>query len=260
MHIEFSAMPHTTSLKSSIQVLVVDDEPAIRSILRSGLEAEGYGVSEASGKASLQRCLETVPINLITLDLNLAGEDGLQLARMVRAQRNVPIIMITGKGEPVDRIAGLEQGADDYIVKPFHIREVLMRIRNVLHRYELEAGSTRGGKIVDAEVERYEFEAGVLKVERRELRAANGGMIDLTDAEFDLLVIFLRRPARILSRDELTDLLKGHPWSPDDRTIDGHVARLRRKIDSQGEMPRLIRSVRGIGYVFTGDVQRLHNS
>lgn len=247
------------NLKSPIRILVVDDEPAIRSILRSGLEKEGYEVSEASNKTELLHCLETASIDLITLDLDLDGENGLQLAREVRAQHNIPIIMITGKGDEFDRVAGLEQGADDYIVKPFHIREVLMRARSVLRRYELESAVEDIGSSISVPVERYKFDGCILDVPRRELKAANGEIVDLTEAEFALLSSFLRQPARILSRDELMRVLNGRDWSPEDRTIDGHVARLRRKIDSQAEMPRLIKSVRGVGYVFTGDVEPMVN-
>jgi two-component system, OmpR family, response regulator len=246
--------------KSPLRILVVEDQQAIRLILRSGLEADNYIVSEAGGKAELLHCLETDPIDLITLDLDLGGEDGLQLAREVRARRNVPIIMITGKGEPVDRVAGLEHGADDYIVKPFHIKEVRMRIQSVLRRYALETEARSGGNAISTTEERYRFEIGTLDVQRRELISEGGDLIDLTDTEFGLLTIFLRRPARIMSRDELTALLNGRHWSPDDRSIDGHIARLRRKIDSQSDRSRLIKSVRGIGYVFTGDVHRLPKS
>ena len=214
-------------------------------------------MSEAGNKAELLRCLETASIDLITLDLDLGGENGLLLAREVRAQHNIPIIMITGKADAFDRVAGLEQGADDYIAKPFHIQEVLMRARSVLRRYELEFVVEDVGNFVNAPAERYKFDDCVLDVPRRELKTVFGETIDLTDAEFDLLSIFLRQPARILSRDELMRVLNGRDWSPEDRTIDGHVARLRRKIDSRSEMPRLIKSVRGVGYVFTGDVERL---
>ena len=247
----------TMNPDSPIRILVVDDEPAVRSILRSGLEREGYEVSEAGDKAEFLRCLETTPIDLITLDLDLDGENGLLLAREVRTQHNIPIIMITGKGDVFDRVAGLEQGADDYIIKPFHIREVLMRARSVLRRYELESVAEDVGSSVGVAAERYKFDDCILDVPRRELKSANGAIIDLTDAEFDLLLSFLRQPARILSRDELMRLLNGRDWSPEDRTIDGHIARLRRKIDSRTETPRLIKSVRGVGYVFTGDVERL---
>jgi two-component system, OmpR family, response regulator len=244
--------------KSPIRILVVDDEPAVRSILRSGLEQEGYEVSEASNKAEFLRCLETAPIDLITLDLDLGGEDGLQLAREARAQRNIPIVMITGKGDVFVRVAGLEDGADDCIVEPFHIREVLLRARSVLRRYEPEPVED-GRNLASVPAERYKFDGCILDIPRRELKNENGETIDLTDAEFDLLSSFLRQPTRILSRDDLMRVLKGRNWSPEDRTIDGHVARLRRKIDSRSEVPRLIKSVRGVGYVFTGDVEALRN-
>ena len=244
-------------MNTPVSILVVDDEPGIRSILRSGLEGDGYVVSEAGGRAALLRCLETSPVNLITLDVDLGGEDGLGLAREVRAHRNVPIIMITGKGEPKDRLAGLEHGADDYITKPFQMRELLMRIRNVLRRYELESRIDEIEGSVRHADERYAFDAAVVDVARRELKTNDGRFIELTDTELDLLVIFLRRPTRILSRDEIMDLLKGQSWSPTDRTIDGHVARIRRKIEPESEMPRLIKSVRGVGYVFAADVRRV---
>jgi DNA-binding response OmpR family regulator len=243
------------STKAQPHILVVDDEPDIRSILRRGLEAEGYVVSEADARTQLLHCLDAHPVNLITLDLDLGVEDGLELAREIRCRRNVPIIMITGKGEPIDRLAGLERGADDYIAKPFLIREVVLRVQTVLRRYQLEAEKAEAA----AGAESYAFDAGVLDVAKREFKAANGDAIELTDAEISLLTIFLRHPARVLTRDEIMDLLKGRSWSPMDRTIDGHVARLRRKIESESETPRCIKSVRGVGYVFTADVRRLAN-
>jgi two-component system, OmpR family, response regulator len=240
------------------EILVVDDEPGVRDVLRRGLEAAGYGVSEAADMSGLLARLDAEPkIDLITLDLGLAEEDGLLLARTVRSRRNVPIIMITARRDPVDRVIGLEHGADDYIVKPFHIREVLLRITSVLRRYELEdqAAVPAGGPAMAPE--RYEFETGVLDVTRRECLHRDGTPLQLTDAELDLLTILLRHPARVLSRDELTTILKGQSWSPFDRTIDGHIARLRKKIETSLEQPRLIKSVRGVGYAFTGEVRRL---
>jgi two-component system, OmpR family, response regulator len=241
-------------MKTPAQVLIVDDEPEIRSLLRQALEGEGYSVTEASGPAELLRILEAEPVNLVTLDLNLGGDDGLELARQIRTKGNVPIIMITAKGSPEERIIGFESGADDYIAKPFHIREVLLRVRSVLGRYApIDPRSARTGG--PGSPERYQFETGVLDISRRELRSATGDLVELTDAELDLLAVFLRRPKRILSREEMMQLLKGRSWSPLQRALDGHVARLRKKIESPGEeAPRLIKSVRGVGYVFTGDV------
>lgn len=237
-----------------VHVLIVDDEAAIRDILREGLEAEGFIVSEASDRAALFRTLAKEPVDLITLDLGLGREEGLDLAREIRVTQNVPIIMITGRSEPIDRVTGLENGADDYISKPFHIREVVMRIRNVLMRYQLEPRLPDDKFSGDAE-QRYAFDHGVLDLPRRELRKVDGSRIELTETEFRLLEMFVRHPARVLSRDEILQSLRERDWSPFDRTIDGHVARLRRKIEPLGEAPMLIKSVRGVGYVFTGEVR-----
>lgn len=237
-----------------VHVLIVDDEAAIRDILREGLEAEGFMVSEAGDRAALFRTLAKKPVDLITLDLGLGREEGLDLAREIRVTQNVPIIMITGRSEPIDRVTGLEHGADDYISKPFHIREVVMRIRNVLMRYQLEP-RLPDDKSSGAVEQRYAFDHAVLDLPRRELRKLDGSRIELTETEFRLLEMFVRHPARVLSRDEILQSLRERDWSPLDRTIDGHVARLRRKIEPLGEAPMLIKSVRGVGYVFTGEVR-----
>ena len=232
-----------------IRILVVDDEAALCAILREAFEAEGFVVSEARDKAALLRSLEVEPINLITLDLAMGRDDGLELARQIRALRNIPIVMITGRGAPFDRVVGLEHGADDYISKPFHIREVVLRVHSVLRRYNLEEIIPK-----QSAEQRHAFIVGVLDAAKREVRKVDGSLLDLTESEFLLLEIFLRNPARVLSRDEILQMLRGRDWSPLDRTIDGHVARLRRKIEPRGEMPSLIKSVRGVGYVFTGEV------
>lgn len=232
-----------------IRILVVDDEPALCAILREAFEAEGFVVSEARDKAALFRSLETESVNLITLDLAVGRDDGLELARQVRALRNIPIVMITGRGAPFDRVVGLEHGADDYISKPFHIREVVLRIHSVLRRYHLEEIIPK-----PSVKQQHAFVVGVLDPAKREVRKVDGTLLDLTESEFLLLEIFLTNPARVLSRDEILQMLRGRDWSPLDRTIDGHVARLRRKIESRGEAPTLIKSVRGVGYVFTGEV------
>ena len=240
-----------------IHILIVDDEPMVRAALRGALETEGFAVSEAGSAATMLDRLDTEPdIGLITLDLLLGNEDGLKLAREVREKRNLPIIMITARAEPIDRLTGLEHGADDYIVKPFHVREVLMRIRSVLRRYELEA------RLPDADTdnkvghERYRFEVGVLDVRSRSVTASDGGATDLTDAEFDILALFTRNPGRVMTRDEMTMLLKGRQWSPTERAIDGHIARLRKKIEPDIAAPRIIKTVWRVGYVFTSKVQR----
>jgi len=240
-------------------ILVVDDERELREVLRQGLQAEGFAIVEAANKATLLRCLDAYPIKLITLDLGLGQQDGLELALEIRATHNVPIIMITGRDAPLDRVAGLEHGADDYITKPFHIREVSIRVRGVLARYGFLDGSPISGLAMKNDaVQKYAFVSGVLDVQLRELKTANGVLIDLTETEFRVLELFLKHPGRVLSRDDMMRMLKGQDWAPHDRLIDGHVARLRRKIEAPGEEARIIKSVRGIGYVFTGHVQPIY--
>lgn len=236
-------------------VLIVDDEPEIRDLLRAGLTSDGYDVLEAATGGEAQAKLDERPVSLITLDLNLGGEDGLRLAREFRARRNTPIIMISGKGDPVDRIVGLELGADDYIAKPFVMREVLARVRAVMRRYTQNEAAAQ--QAPHREGVRYEFDGNILDLDRRELTLPDGSQCDLTTAEFNLLALLVKRPSRVLSRDELMDLLKGQDWSPLDRSIDGLVARLRRKIEPDSERPRLLKTVRGVGYAFSAAVRRL---
>lgn len=226
----------------------------VRRLLEAGLKAEGYAVSEAADGAGLMAMLEKKPVDLITLDVRLGGEDGFNLAREVRAKNNVPIIMISGKGDMIDRVVGLELGADDYIAKPFHMREVLARIRAVLRRYETQGAEPARASPAEKS-RRFEFDGWVLDAGRRALVNPEGKDCELTTAEFNLLLLLVERPGRVLSRDELMDLLKGHDWTPLDRSIDGLVARLRKKIE-RGEVPQLVKTVRGVGYVFAAQVRR----
>lgn len=221
----------------------------MRSFLRDGLEAAGYHVTEAGSAEALMKVLERQRADLITLDLTLGNEDGLEVARRIRATRNIPIIIITGRTTPFDRVSGLENGADDYITKPFLARELVMRVGTVLRRYDLEAGrATDEG----AAARRIAFDHAVLDFDQMSAARLDGTPIDLTETEFRILEMLVRNPERVLSRDEIWQELKGREWTPLDRTIDGHVARLRRKIEPVGEAPSLIRSVRGVGYVFAG--------
>jgi two-component system, OmpR family, response regulator len=236
-------------------ILVVDDDADVRLLLRECFELEGYRVVEASDGATQKQALAAQVIDLVTLDLNLGGEDGLALAREIRAQRNVPIVMISGKSDTIDRVVGLELGADDYITKPFHLREVLARVRAVLRRYEPRVSDGASTTAVPAASGRttqsFAFEGWELDLDRRELRSDARGAVTLTTAEFNLLAIFVQRPARVLSRDDIMDLLKGHDWSPLDRSIDSLVARLRKKIDQDSNIPKIVKTVRGVGYVFS---------
>ena len=228
-------------------ILVVDDDDQVRRMLRRCFEDEGYRVSEAVDQAGVTLALGN-GIDLITLDLNLGGTDGLAIARAVRQSWDLPIIMITGKGDMIDRIVGLEIGADDYIAKPFHLREVLARVRSVLRRagprsQPVAAPAASTGTQI-------RFDGFVLDLDRRELSGPEGD-IRITSGEFDLLSLFARHPHRVLSRDQIMDLLKGHDWAPNDRSIDNQIARLRKLIEPDSNQPRLLKTVRGTGYSFT---------
>ena len=241
--------------REPVNVLIVDDETEVRALLREYFELEGYRVSEAGDGAEMRAHLAKHPVTLVTLDVNLPGQDGFALAREIRAERNVPIVMISGKQDPIDRVIGLELGADDYITKPFNLREVLARVRAVLRRYQHDERPAPSITGVPKDG-RYAFARFVLSIPRRELTDERGGVIELTTAEFNLLELFVTRPARVMTRDNIMDALKGHEWSPLDRSIDTLVARLRKKVEADTEHPRLIKTVRGVGYVFTADVTK----
>lgn len=234
-------------------ILIVDDDQKVRLLLRRCFEGEGFRVTEAARGADVGNALLANDVDLVTLDLSLPDLDGLSVARQIRERSAVPIIMVTGKGDMIDRVIGLEVGADDYIAKPFHLREVLARVRAVLRRTREAAHS---------EPERGEpsqppirFDRWVLDRDKRELRDTDGRPCILTTAEFSLLDIFVRHANRVLTRDQIMDLLKGHEWSPLDRSIDNLVARLRRKIEPVDASPSLIKTVRGLGYIFTASVE-----
>ena len=231
-------------------ILVVDDDPKVRTLLRRCFEGEGFAVSDAKDGAELRACLERQPVTLITLDLGLGKENGLDLAREIRKQHDVPIIMLTGKGDAIDRVVGLEIGADDYLAKPFELRELVARVRAVLRRTTPTAHPAPLGH-------GYAFEGWVFDIDRRRLTRENGGDQELTTSEFNLLEVFVKRSQRVLSRDDLMDLLKGHDWSPLDRSIDNLIARLRKKIEQDPDRPRLIKTVRGVGYTFAAEAKRL---
>jgi two-component system, OmpR family, response regulator len=234
------------------EILVVDDDVEIRHLLRTAFEREGYAVSEAKDAATTTSRLDLGGVDLITLDLSLGADDGLTLARQIRARSDVPIIMVTGKGDAIDRVVGLELGADDYVSKPFNLREVVARVRAVLRRHEI----VRSRPSQSAQHERFRFGDWILDVTGRALSDNKDSACDLTTGEFNLLELFVRRPQRVLTRDEIMDLLKGHDWSPMDRSIDALIVRLRKKIEPDTARPTHIKTVRGVGYVFATDVHR----
>ncbi len=242
------------ALECSAHILIVDDDPKIRLLLRRCFEPEGYLVSEAESREEVISQLAEQDFSLITLDLNLGRDDGLTVARDVRERCDVPIIMVTGKGDMVDRVVGLELGADDYIAKPFHVREVLARVRSVLRRSHATSQTLKATEQKAAE--RYSFDGWVADFTRLELQNPDGNPCDLTTSELQLLEVFVQRPNRVLTRDQLMDLLKGQHWNANDRSIDNQIARLRKKIEADPKNPRYLKTVRGLGYNFTAEVDR----
>ncbi|AML51506.1 response regulator [Falsihalocynthiibacter arcticus] len=236
----------------SKSILVVDDDPKVRALLRRCLEEGGYSVREASDSDGVRDAFSKSIPDLMTLDLNLGADDGLDIARDIRRSHNVPIIMVTGKDDVIDRIVGLEVGADDYLPKPFHVREVLARVRSVLRRSDGQVPShlthEPGASSSTAPLN---LDGLTVDLDHMILKDRDGKICDLTTADFKLLVAFLNHPKRPLSRDRLMDLIDGPQWAPLDRTIDNQVARLRKKIERDPATPLLIKTVRGIGYTLT---------
>ncbi len=236
---------------SEKRILVVDDDPKIRDLLRRCLEAEAFHVDEAADGAGVRAAFDMAQPDLVTLDLNLGAQDGLEIARDIRRTSDVPIIMITGKDDVIDRVVGLELGADDYITKPFHIREMLARVRTVLRRAEGRGGAP-GPRHADPDSgPLLGLDGLTIDRDRMILTDRDGQVSDLTTADFKLLCAFVDNPKRVLSRDRLMDLIDGPTWTPLDRAIDNQVARLRKKIERDPARPLLIKSVRGIGYTLT---------
>lgn len=234
------------------RILVVDDDAKIRTLLRRCLEGDGYRVVEALSAETVRAAFADGLPDLVTLDLNLGADDGLDIAREIRRSHDIPIIMVTGKDDVIDRVVGLELGADDYLTKPFHIREVLARVHSVLRRSErrmpVEAAPASLGKSDDSWLALDGLKIGL---DRMLLVDRDGQDCDLTTADFKLLAAFLNNAKKPLSRDRLMDLIDGQDWAPLDRTIDNQVARLRKKIERDPARPLLIKTVRGIGYILT---------
>lgn len=231
-------------------ILVVDDDPEIRGLLREYLEQHGFRATAVPDGHAMRAALEASRIDLIVLDLMLPGEDGLVLCRDLRARSNLPIIMLTARGEETDRIVGLEMGADDYLPKPFSPRELVARIKGVLRRARTlpDAPRERHGP-------RLAFADWVFDTEARHLVSTDGVVVALSGAEYRLLKVFCEHPGRTLSRDQLMDLTRGREHYPLDRSIDVQVSRLRRRLADEGRESVLIKTVRGAGYVFTASVR-----
>lgn len=231
-------------------ILIVDDQPEICDVVQEYLTGEGYRVSTARNGDDMRRLLAQTPVDLVILDLMLPGEDGLALARALRSESQVGIVILTGRGDLVDRIIGLEMGADDYLPKPFNLRELLARVKSVLRRIQ-----SPGGERSLSARSRVRFAGWELDLSSRALTAPSGDEVRLTTGEFDLLAAFVNNANQVLSRDRLLDLARNREAGPFDRTIDVQVGRLRRKIEDDPQNPTLIKTVRGGGYIFAPPVE-----
>ncbi len=232
------------------RIVVVDDDPDLRDLLIGYLAREGFTVTGAESGRDMDAVLAQTGGDLILLDLMLPGEDGLSIARRLRQTSHIPIIMLSARGDDVDRIVGLEVGADDYVAKPFNPRELLARIRAVLRRQEPGAARAASAEEESGDKDTFDFGPFHLDMRTRDL-LKEGQLVSLTGGEIDLLGALAAHPNRVLDRDHLLDLLKGYERSPFDRSIDVQVARLRAKIEPDTKHPIYIRTVWGKGYMFT---------
>jgi two-component system phosphate regulon response regulator OmpR len=223
------------------RILIVDDDRDVRESMGEYLQGHGYEVTLAEGGEAMRRVLAAAPADVVLLDLNMPGEDGLSLARWLRAEHDVAIIMVTAAGEVVDRVVGLEVGADDYLAKPFDPRELRARLKSVLRR-----AKGRGAPAA----KRVKVGRCSLDLQTRQLFGADGAELPLTGMEFDLLRVFAERPNQVLSRDQLLTHTRNREWEPFDRSIDIRIARLRKKIEANPAKPKTLKTVRGSGYLF----------
>ncbi|MFP6742108.1 MAG: response regulator [Alphaproteobacteria bacterium] len=234
------------------RVLIVDDDPSIREMLDRYLGREGYQVDTASDSAAMNGLVDGQLFDIVILDLMLGTEDGLAIARQIRQKSDVPIIMLTAKGDEIDRIIGLEMGADDYLGKPFNPRELLASMKSVLRRSG-QSSSSNGDRDSVGKIAR--FAGWTVDLGNRQTISPDNRNVDLTTGEFDLLMAFASNAQRVLSRDQLIDIAHGGKSYPFDRSIDIQVMRLRRKIEENIKSPALIKTVRGAGYMFASKVE-----
>jgi DNA-binding response OmpR family regulator len=236
-------------------ILVVDDEAEVRELLEEYLQKHGFQISTAESVPAARTVLgglqEAPPVELVILDLRMPGEDGLVLARELRSRGDIAIIMLTASGETIDRVVGLEIGADDYMAKPFDPRELLARIRSVLRRTRPAAqASAPDPDPVPPPEKGVRFGCCLLDLASRQLFAPDGTEVPITAMQFDLMEAFLNHPNRVLSRDQLLELAHKRGDEPFDRSIDIRIARLRRKIEENPERPQTIKTVHGVGYIY----------
>jgi two-component system, OmpR family, response regulator len=243
-----------SSAPISGHVLLVDDDAVTRERVMDYLTLNDYRVTPVESGERMMEILDDERVDLIALELKLRGEDGLQLTRRLREASRVPLIIVTSRGEEVDRVMGLEMGADDYITKPFSARELLARIRAVMRRYRTSEDSP----LQDDAVRAYHFAGWELNVRLRRLTSPAGERVPMTLGDFGLLAAFLRRPEQVLSRDQLLDLSRLHSTEVYDRSIDVKIWRLRRKIETNPSRPELIKTERGLGYRLCASVAIVH--
>ncbi|NNF77828.1 MAG: response regulator [Rhizobiales bacterium] len=231
-------------------IVVCDDEPDIRDTVSEYLELQGYRVSPVDGGQALRELVDKEDIDVVILDIMMPGEDGLSLARFLRERGDTGIIMLTASGETVDRIIGLEMGADDYLAKPVDLRELLARIKAVLRRTTVQAAAP-GASSASSSQGVVHFGNCLLDIEQHKLFAADGEEIAITAMEFNLLKVFADHSGRVLNRDQLLEMAHDRDWDPFDRSIDIRISRLRKKIERDPAKPQIIKTVRGVGYIFS---------
>ena len=233
------------------RLLIVEDDLDVRAMLVEYLTTHGYEVAEAGGGDAMREAIERTLPDVVLLDLRLPGEDGLTLARYLRERYDVGIIMVTGSADVVDRVAGLEVGADDYVTKPFDPRELRARLKSVMRRLKsVPPAPAAAAPTASPARPRIAVGACLLDLESHELVDAAGHDVPITGMEYDLLKVFVERPNQVLSRDQLLTLTRNREWEPFDRSIDIRIARVRRKIEADPAHPQAIRTVRGAGYMF----------
>ena len=240
-------------MTSAPHIAVLDDEVDITLLLANYLQSHGFRVTQIHDGAALRALMAADPADLVLLDLGLPGEDGFSIARHIRENWRCGLVIVTGRGDPVDKVVGLEVGADDYVTKPFDLRELVARVKAVLRRLTPEA-PVAAAVASPTPPERLRFAGWRLDTAARSLSNAQGEAVPLTTGEFDLLCAFARHPGRVLSRDFLLEQTRGREAAPFDRTIDVQVGRLRKKIEANADDPQLIKSVRGAGYILVPPV------
>ena len=241
---------YMAAMTNQEHVLVVDDDAEIRSLLGDYLRENGYRVTVAAEGKAMWAALKSASLDLIVLDLMLPGDDGISLCRSLRAQSDVPIIMLTARGEETDRIVGLELGADDYVSKPFNPRELLARMKSVLRRAKSLPANLRRD-----EARAFRFAGWALDVATRNLTGPDGVVVPLSGTEFKLLRILLDHPDRVLTRDQLVELMSSRDAGPFDRALDVQISRLRHRLGEDAKEPVIIKTVRGQGYVLAAQVE-----